>query len=277
MSGYELINITNYNPNHCIFKSGNNEREEITYWWCNNKDKCEAYKNNKCIMFNQLFGYTQCPYGKKEKIIGFTKKARKCGELERQAKVEYADKFYVLDEQTGFSKIGDYINLPIRYVYDVKNTFKEDIIDFWGNKGTLIDRKYFNANILKELCEFKPYPLFGYNEISDYQNKVIPEFLYKLRLYDKDLYKELVEIYPEAKTKIEKFSPVGKKALLYSLSNGIVKMGTHKCFWNGEIVEFLDNPVFFGEKGKYFMKPEKDVKATIFEEKTVNENTILIN
>ena len=278
--GFELINITNYNPNTTFFKTSASDREEITYWYCNNKGNCEAFKNGNCIMFNKLFASSACPYGKKKKTVGFTKRARKCGELEREAKKTNSDKFYALKEQMNFARIGDYVLLPIidYCLYMSRYPFYPTDSDFWcKDNKQLINANYFNAETISKLCEYTPIAYMSNQEITKYKNKLLPEFLYKLQKYDNYLFKEACQLNPLVKDIAEKFSPIGKKAKLASLSRGKVKLGTHPCDWNGEIITFLDVPVLFGQKGLYYFKPNSDAVAEIVDECTVNDNTEFIN
>lgn len=274
----EVINITCFNPKHSIFKVSQSEREEVNYWYCSNKENCEAYQNGKCIMFYQLFSNGSCPYGKRKREVGYTKRSIKCGNLELEAKKKYPDKFYVLKEQIGFAKIGDYIYMPISHIFNVKNPFMSKDGNFWyANNEKLISIEYYTPQIIKQLCLYKPYPWFGYSEIKQYQEKVLPEFLQKLKRYDGDMYNKLLEIYPEAESKADSFSYIGKHALLSSLSKGKVKVGIHPCEWDGHKIKFLDNPVLFSFKGTYYSIPDPEASVTICEYETVNENTILID
>lgn len=278
MVDYELINITNYNPKQSLFKASRSDREEIRYWKCCNKENCEAYKNRKCIMFYHPFSCDGCPYGRKEKEVGYTKSSRKCGELERKAREKYPDKFHVLKEQFSFAKIGDYILLPITYLLNVGNPFMSCDSDFWCDKNKkLISLKYYTPEIMKQLCVYQPITLFNRSVIKQYQNEVLPEFLQKLKRYDNQMFQDLLKIYPEAESKANSYSLVGKMALLSTLSKGKVRLGTHLCKWDGEIIEFLDNPVFLGQKGVYYLKPDINATATIYEENTINEDTVLVD
>lgn len=279
MNKYELINITNYNPSSAtLFKPGRSDREEIRYWKCRNKKHCEAYKRGRCIMFYHLLVSDSCPYGIKEKVVGFTKLARKCGELERKARNEYPDLFYALKEETGFAQIGEYVLLPISYIRDVRNPFMSKNSDFWYEQNDrLINAKYYNANIIRKLCVYRPNALFSGYEIEAYRKKVLPEFLERLKKYDWQMYQEVLKIYPEAENIANEFSYIGRNALLNTLSPGKVKIKTDLCEWDGETIKFLGNPVLFGAKGTYYLKPDSNVVATICDEKTITGNTLLVD
>ena len=272
-----MINITNYNPNHALFVN-KNDREKITYWKCCNKDNCEAYKNGRCIMFYHIFDIDTCPYGKKETQIGFTKAARKCGSLELMAKSKHPDLFFKLKEQMTFARIGEYLFFPISCLFNSRNPFKPLDSDFFcKSTRKLIKATYYNAEILKELCEYVPLTKFSYGVIEQYQKKYLPEFLQKLKLYDKQMYQELINIYPQSEEIAKTFSFIGKKAMLSTLSSGKVKLGNNMCEWDGRIIKFLGIPVLFGQKGEYFYKPNQQATAEICDETTVNENTVLID
>lgn len=279
MSKYEVINITNFNPNKTsLFKIDGAAREEISYWKCCNKENCEAYKRGRCIMFSSIFKVSRCPYGIREKKVGFTKRANKCGNLEREARKKYPDLFYALKVENNFSKIGDYILFPLPYLSrGLRNPFMDQDDDFWCKcNDKLINQKYYKPDIIKQLCIYKPRALFTDREIIDYQNK-LPEFLERLKKYDWKMFQELLKIYPEAENIANKFSYIGKKVLLSTLSVGKVKIKENLCEWDGETIKFLENSILFGVKGTYYLKPDSDVVATICDEKTITGETLLID
>lgn len=279
MSKYEVINITNFNPNKTsLFKIDGAAREEISYWKCCNKENCEAYKRGRCIMFSGIFKVSRCPYGIREKKVGFTKRANKCGELERKARNEYPDLFYALKEETGFARIGEYVLLPISYIRDVRNPFMSKNSDFWyDSNDRLINAKYYTADVIRKLCVYRPKALFSGYEIEAYREKVLPEFLERLKKYDWQMYQELLKIYPEAENIANEFSYIGRKALLSTLSAGKVKIKTDLCEWDGETIRYLGIPVLFGVKGRYYLKPDSSVVATICDEKTITGETLLVD
>ncbi len=267
-----LINITYFNPNESfLVKAGKSDRERVTYWHCNNTENCEAYKAGRCVMFDGIFSVGRCPYGTKEKKIGFTKAARACGQLSREAKAKYPDLCYVLNRVNNFYRIGDYIFFPIGYIY--KARFREWNSDFWGGEN-LVHIKYYTPEILKEICEFRPRAWLSDKEITTYQTKEIPMFLYKLKKYDEDMYNRLVEIYPDAETKLSSLSFVGKDAKLSTLKHGKVKVGTHVCDWDGEKLTYSRNPTIGGVNGTYYCIPDNDAYVEVLHNDTVTEETI---
>lgn len=280
--GYEIINVTCFNPKEpSIFKSDKSDRERVTYWECSNKNNCEAFKNKSCIMFENFLTLTHCPYGQKIKQTGYTKAARSCGTLSREAKTQYPDKISCLNDVHTICKIGDYIYLDLPFIYNTRHPFRPHNDEFWGNgkNEKLINIKYYTPEIIKELCEYRPRTLFNDSVISDYKNKTIPEFLFRLKRYDKEMFNQLLTIYPEADDIANSFSFKGKKAVLRTLKNGRVKInGSDICYWDGETLTFeRDCPVLFGVKGKYYCKPNEDVTVTIIDNDTVDDNTIIIN
>lgn len=72
---YEPVNFTYYDPANSLFKGTANDRARYTVYACCNKQNCDAFKRNKCIMLNGLFG-TRCPYGTKSQTNGPTKRAK---------------------------------------------------------------------------------------------------------------------------------------------------------------------------------------------------------
>ena len=87
MKDYEIINVQYYDPRqpNIFVKSTRSDREFVKYYFCNNKENCDLYKNKSCVLKTGLWGGS-CPYGKISQTDGFTKAARKCGDLIKKAK-----------------------------------------------------------------------------------------------------------------------------------------------------------------------------------------------
>ena len=165
-----------------FIKAGKNDREFVRVYSCSNKESCSLYKNGYCAMLDGLFGQP-CPYGKVDYREGFTKAARKCGELIAKTKAMYPDKAYALKTPKRIGIVGDYFYTHLPYLYETRTSFKPLDSDIWSAKRAanqrLINLKYFTPETIVELIKFKPFPWFGSDPIKDYQEKYIPEFCSK--------------------------------------------------------------------------------------------------
>ena len=255
----EVINFSYYNPKNMNFiKAGKNDREFVRVYSCSNKESCSLYKNGYCAMLDGLFGQP-CPYGKVDYREGFTKAARKCGELIAKTKAMYPDKAYALKTPKRIGIVGDYFYTHLPYLYETRTSFKPLDSDIWSAKRAanqrLINLKYFTPETIVELIKFKPFPWFGSDPIKDYQEKYIPEFCFQLKKYYPDMFEKVKAIYPKIE-EIADVSFVGKKAKLSTLKNGRVRMNSDTFEWDGKKLTFVYSKysVLWGTKGKIYIE-----------------------
>lgn len=269
MDGYSIINLRYYDPNNSLFKSGRNDREYIKTYWCNNSENCEAYKRKKCVMLNGLWGES-CPYGKIRQENGYTKAARNCGKLIRDAKSKYGFCEYALKELKFLCKVGDYVFLNLPHLDNYVNPFPGIVNKYF------LPAELFTAEKVVELIKYVPRALFERSPITAYQREYVPVFCNQLKRYMPDMYEKVKAIYPEIESRIEKIDYKGKQAKVFTLLPGIVKVGSNQFEWNGEYLSGkASNILFSGMKDGEEMRiiPHKDTCVEIADNATVTEET----
>jgi hypothetical protein len=262
-----------------------NEKASLKTVICEQTENCGAYKNSQCIV-NSLFGY--CPYAKVQWKWTKTKRC-KC------YKGEYA-KLKEECENAQYKKlkndcinylcgVGEYIYIPYA------NADMCALVPFMSHSQLFtggrpfIKKEYFTAKTIVELAKFRPRALFG-EEITQYQTKEVPKFLYHLSIFYPELYQEAAKL---DNTIINKtFKSVELKELTCTLDKivpgeirfRLIHYG-HTAFvnnWNGSILDitFEDYcPVIFFDNIKE--KPMKIVYSPIPEQtKVIVRNPELI-
>lgn len=274
ISEYKPINFTYYNPCTSLFKASKSDRERITVYLCNNSENCDAYKRGKCIMLNG-FGH-RCPYGKIERREGYTKAARKCGELVNTMRAKYSDVEYALKSLSFVCNIADYVFLNLPYLDNYQNPFRPK--DFFACGDDVIQRDNFTPELVVELIKYKPYALFG-GEIKSYQNEHIPKFCSQLKRHMPDMYKKVRDIYPAIEERIENIDYTDKRAKVMTLLPGKVKLSTNILEWDGKVIRGKGNQIIFWrlKDEDLIIVPTKDTVVTIYDNGTVTDETELID
>lgn len=226
MEDFKVINFTYYDPYNSVFKAGKHDRERTTIYMCCNSEYCDAYKRNTCYMMNGLYG-EKCPYGKISRQEGYTKAARKCGNLIQEMKSKYKDVAYVMRSLGFLCVIGDYIYVPLNYLLNYNNSIREK--DFFGDSsGHLIPKESFTTEFIVELIKYKPRSLMG-GEIVSYPKENVPQFCTQLKKYMSDVYEKVKELYPEIEELVKNIDYKGKMANVKTLLPGKVGL----IFFNG--------------------------------------------
>lgn len=94
----------------------------------------------------------------------------------------------------------------------------EENVSFGKDELVYIPLNIFNNNIIKQLCDLRPRTLFGDGTIRTYYEKIIPRFLYELKIEFKDIYDNFINEYPEYDVKP---NFIGRKAYIYTLKDNI--------------------------------------------------------
>ena len=289
----EIINITYFDPSNSIFKVDKNEREYVILYKCKCKDKCEAYKNGSCCLLNaEGWGYyCYCPNGERQKIEGYTKYAKRYGDLLRKYKNEYKELCYKLHEIKHVQKLADYwyLNLPwldCKHYSNFKYDDPQEIRDYHTSmadyfKSKIIDKELikdedFNVEFLQRLLDFNPITFMNTNLYKEFHEKYIPKFLYDLRKYYPEKYELIYNIRPEIEDKVNKVTFIGKFAKLNTLNPGKVKVSIYILNWDGKnIISTAKQLSMWGKLNSAIITitPADDTVVEIVDNNTVNDNT----
>lgn len=223
MDNYKIINVHLFRP-AC---KGVKQRCEVIS--CNATDKCELYKNKKCIMKRGFWGGANvyCPHGRFIITEGYTNRARSFYSWEAKRCREYdgyIDVLTICDEK--LAVVGDYVYLPYPHLKNYVNKIDGIISDHF------LPISEFGAEKINEIYNFKPLALLG-GEITSFQEKYIPQFLQHLNEVLPNLYHEFLETYPEYKSDIEAKvkNYIGRTATVSTLKNGSVIYDHHSNGW----------------------------------------------
>lgn len=271
ISNYIPINFTYYDPRNSLFKAGKSDRERVTIYTCNNSENCDACKRNKCVMLNGLY-FHPCPYGQTKREEGYTKAARRCGDLIQKKKDEYGDVAYSKSDLKFVCYIGDYVFLPLPHLINYSNSIREN--SFFKGDGNIIRKEDFTPEFIVELIKYRPRAMMG-GEITSYQRKEVPKFCSQLKRYMPDMFEKVKTIYPEIEDRIEDIDYQNKYARVVTLLPGKVKLSTKIVEWDGSVIRAKgDQLTFWGlSKETVIITPDESTYVQIVDNATVTDDT----
>ncbi len=209
--GYKPIHIYLFNPINSIFTEDKNKREHINILWCNQCDKCEAYKNGRCFMINNLT-FKRCPFSKKYYEEGVTKRSKSFSSF-----ITAAENVFNISEDKITRKLnplrhtsligdGSYVYLHLHHLDNYVNPIAHSL----GMENEyFIPTSNFTPETVKKLLNYRPQALVE-GEIKTYVREYLPQFVRDLKLYFPELYKSAVDGSGYGSL-IEKISYVSKK------------------------------------------------------------------
>lgn len=270
----DIIYFYYYDPLNSIFGK-RSEHANYHLFYCDCKNSCKAYENKMCLLKNRI----NCPYGKIKTVEGPTPRAKNYYKFLYDAKEQFKeyskDSIGFIDRINKITYIGkDYIYLPLSFLDNYVNPIvsKLGIIN-----QVLIPKENFTIENILCLIDFKPLALFG-GEIKSYQKEEIPKFVRQLRIFNKDIYKEIIKQRPDVLKYLNDIKYEGKQAYLSSLLPGIVILPDNKkAKWDGEklIIKTKDllNNINLNEE-EIIITPEKDAIVYIADLNTVDSDLI---
>lgn len=222
----EKINVMLYGG----FDMKSKNRAEIVM--CDRCDKCSLYKKNQCLSVTAAFS-DHCKFGKVNKIQGYTQRAMKrYGFDEKYKKDECYGKLShptdwrvaILDDVIVFNLIFAICDKERwnnwEHKWEELDHYNVRECGFRTGTYSYIPLEELTSEVLNKILSYIPRTMMGYDEIKDYQKKIVPNILFELSKLLPDVYEKLITDYP----KYKKISPnfIGKKALIKSLADGII-------------------------------------------------------
>ena len=270
MNNYEPINLTYYNPCNSLFKASRSDRERVTLYTCCNKENCDAYKRNKCVMMNGLYG-KKCPYGQKITETGFTKAARNCGKLIADYKKRYEEVEYSKNSLHFICTIGDYVFLNLNHLTNYVNSIRDK--DFFVGEY-MIKKSDFTPEFVVELIKYRPLALFG-GVIPSYEKEDVPRFCTQLKRYMPEMYEHVKAIYPEIDKYIRNIDYSNKYAKVKTLLPGKIKISIYYCEWDGKVIRGTGKGLGIHDlkDAEVIVIPNDDTYVKIVDNATVTEET----
>lgn len=246
--------------------------------YCDNSDKCSLYKNEQCLNHRTPLASPHCKLGNVVNIKGYTSRAQKYSTF--KSKYTSNDKYDCLTypNTNNLAIIGDTVFI---YLTFAKVTLNKETDNYYTTRTNYIcesgyvPMNKFNTDLIYNIATFKPRALLG-GFISDYKDKIIPDFLLSLSKLMPAIHDEFIAKYPEWN-----LAPnyIGKTAYVNSLKPG-TKFIEHKTEWlyDGEyvIAENMDlglsSPWWHGNyASENIVKIKVNNKMTI----TINDNSIV--
>lgn len=269
-----------WNPANSLFKQKKSEKAIGHIISCEYPEKCELYAKGNCVAFDN-----NCPYGRKDRVIGYSRLANKfrtwIREFEEKHKDVYKSK---LTQPKKLEYFMDLVYIPISYLDLNENIEFVNGGGYFTNIKPIVKREHFNAEFVSnQILNFTPHVLFG-GIITDYQDKEIPKFLLWLKQVDNSLYKEVKEMNPTHSGFVA-MTNVGRKAVLQTLNPNV---GVFKDIyggiwtWDGEYLCSNNSHTSFTlietrEIHECRIKPNGNVVVKVCEEEQVNDNTEFID
>lgn len=206
------INVTLYGGKS-IFKGVRETPLEAEITYCDKCEQCSFYKNKTC--FNSGRMKDNCKLGKKERVVGYTSRAKKYYDFKQ---TYTCDELYnVLNEpKNRIGIVNDIVILNLELIKIDEDMNVIENVSFSKGELVYIPLQKFTNNIIKKICDIRPKVIFGYEPIERYYKEIIPRFLYELKTDYKNIYDRFINEYPEY-DKEPDF--VGRKAYIYSLKD----------------------------------------------------------
>ncbi len=248
-----------------LFKIKANERATFRRLYCSGWDRCQAYKEHYCPMWN-LFPL-KCPYGK---IVGETGYTRRAGKfygwirskrelVEGMTQLQQAPKRVFL--------VGDYIYFPYSYWNLAQSVPLEekDRGGFFGSGIAFIPREQFTVDFFQAIVEARPHAMMG-GEITSYQLEEVPKIVLHIEAWFPELFYEWEKKYPETAAKFVIRNHVGRSAIILTLPVGTKIPHKHgDMVWDGKriIIDDYDSAFCPIRPGRTKLLVEPGTTATI--------------
>ena len=243
---------------------------EITY--CDKCEQCDFYKNKECFNAGRWKG--NCKFGNKQRVAGYTSRAKKYYEFRNNYKNdECYNKLQEPNRTIGI--VDNIVILNICYMKLNENNIPVEDVGFGKQQLSYIEVDKFTPELIKEICDLRPKTIFGYDPIRVYYEEYIPRFLDDLKRHYNDIFKEFINKYPEYDKEI---NYVGRKAYISTLNNGSELKDCHSNIWiieGDEIVCYKWKTwlPFEGKPTETRIKITDDMYCKITDNSQVNEHT----
>lgn len=260
--------------NSLNFRNKANDRAYSIEIKCNNSKNCEAFKMGTCVLLRNQYGSNpSCPYGEKITSFGFTQRAKNFYSwINKEKESKGGEKTGLKAPKERITSVGDYFYLPYSRIRDTKD------IEF---SGYFLDKKLLNSSTLTKILEFRPLTWFN-DEIPSYKREDLPKFVNDLKLFQNDLFNELIKDCPKALVYVKNKDLIGRSVILKTINKNVeVIHKDEKWIWDGENLKTKEKQVHFldleYQEISVSIKPTDSTTIKVSSEDQINSKTIFID
>ncbi|NIV33129.1 MAG: hypothetical protein GWN58_27875 [Anaerolineae bacterium] len=268
-----------------IAKGSNRDRSHMTSYCCELEDpetNCPFYSNgHQCIEYGSFLSYG-CVYGRRSRTTGHTKRAYKSygPQMKRWKELQAECPGTRRVRHPHIAIVGDYIwlgayphidmcevmwspgssfydNPPPKTRYPNDYTGRRIPMPFLAYGGAFrlgkpwMKTQDFTPKVAVCLARFRPQAMMG-GEITDYQKKHVPRFLFHLRTYMPEIWARILELAPELEERLPSVDDILLKtvSIKHIPANTVVGIpndrqhipGNIKSVWDGRYLEYDVTP-----------------------------------
>lgn len=220
----ELVNVM-------LYGDGKRHATEVDEIWCEIPDECPLRKIGRCACVRRLLDRSECPYGKVNHAKGYTRRALKYSEFNRNVRENpaYGMLKAVDTGKTYVNDVGEHMLFVIPCaaieVRDERPYYSSQIGKslyicnrFGKSSVSFVPKDMVDASVLSKICDYRPQTIIGGDEIKEYQRKNVPDIIEQLKINMPDMYQELTELRPDLADR--KIDYRGRTAKVSTLKEG---------------------------------------------------------
>jgi len=176
--------------------------------------------------------------------------------------------------------VGEQVALPYSFMdMNERLPFAQHSYAFVTGKPFLKSED-FTEDAIHSICIFRPMAMMG-GEITDYQKKSVPKFVYDLKTSYPEIYSKAVAKYQYIAEIAAAYSFIGRKALIKTMPPGMLTIERHGTWeWDGERLISNDyKGSFFPFDGEIttFVTPSDKAVFVITDNSQVSETTEFVD
>lgn len=228
------VHIWDASKPHFFYKVKKSERSELHIYKCSNTEGCDAFKNGQCINVGNVFG-ERCPNGSRLTKKSVTVRANSHSGQVQGWKDTYKEHYNALNPAPKkITRVTGGWMMPYDHITQNKLVpFKSQGGLMLGGCSFLSEDEMTKENMIS-IINNRPQAAMG-GEISSYQNKIVPKFIFDFKSCYPDIFNELLGDNEKAKAILESMDFVGRVAYIKTVKPGSILKFTHTTMhWDGK-------------------------------------------
>ena len=220
-----------------LYEGNRKEKSRLNLLQCSFDGECELLNCGECLEVG-AFLRVGCIYGRVTRTEGYTKRAYRSYKPKMRKFKEQREKHGPMPKSTKkeIATIGEWVYLGYAHISNC------EVVPFKGHGGPFslaipfIKVEDFTPEVVVMLAAFRPRAMMG-GEITSYQKKEVPRFLYHLKHQMPELYGAALELNPDIAQKTFALSDIGSvKTSIHNVAPGTKVFIKDKwCgIWDGE-------------------------------------------